>query len=179
MAEQQEAALLSGKAAASDIAAGFALGQAVAAVFVARAGSDGLKAATGTPAQWQALADAATARGEIPWKSQEIPPRPPMLPFFGQVQAWMMAPADIINERPGPPPSTSSAQMAQETAQVKAIVAEPDARPACDRHQMGRRGELSDTSRALELHCGIIYCERPVQRGAVGAGFRASRYGPT
>ena len=121
-AEQQQAALLSGKAAPSDIAAGLALGQAVAAVFAARASTDGLKAATGTAPQWQALADATAARGEIPWKSQEIPPRPPMLPFFGQVTAWMMKPADIVNERPGPPPSTSSSQMAQQTAQVKSTV---------------------------------------------------------
>jgi uncharacterized protein (TIGR03437 family) len=121
-AEQQQAALLSGRAAASDIAAGLALGQAVAAVFTTRAGSDGMKAATGTAAQWQALADAAVARGEIPWKSQEIPPRPPMLPFFGGVKAWMMSPADILNERPGAPPSTSSNQMAQELAEVKHTV---------------------------------------------------------
>jgi uncharacterized protein (TIGR03437 family) len=121
-AEQQQAALLSGKAAASDIAAGVALGHAVAAVFAARAGSDGLKAATGTAAQWQALADAATARGEIPWKSQEHPPRPPMLPFFGNVKTWMMTPADIVKERPGPPPSTSSAAMAQATAEVKSTI---------------------------------------------------------
>lgn len=120
--EQQQAAMLSGRAAASDIAAGLALGQAVAAVFAARASSDGMKAAAGSPAQWQALADAAVARGEIPWKSQESPPRPPMLPFFGKVKAWMMTPADIVNERPGPPPSTSSTQMAQETAEVKRSV---------------------------------------------------------
>ena len=121
-AEQQQAALLSGKAAASDIAAGLALGQAVAAVFAARAGSDGLKAATGTAAQWHALADAATARGEIPWKSQETPPRPPMLPFFGQVLAWMMTSADIVKERPGPPPSTGSDAMKQQTAEVKSTI---------------------------------------------------------
>ncbi len=120
--EQRQAALLSGKASASDIAAGLALGQAVAAVFTARANSDGMKAATGTPAQWQALADAAVARGEIPWKSQEIPPRPPMLPFFNGVKGWMMAPADIVKERPGPPPSTSSPQMAKELAEVKQAV---------------------------------------------------------
>ena len=58
-AEQRQAALLSGKATASDIAAGLALGQAVAAVFVARAGADGMRTAGGSPAQWQALADAA------------------------------------------------------------------------------------------------------------------------
>ena len=64
-AEQRQAALLSGKATASDIAAGLALGQAVAAVFVARAGTDGMRTAGGSPALWQALADGATARGEI------------------------------------------------------------------------------------------------------------------
>jgi len=121
-AEHRQSALLSGRAAASDIAAGVALGRAVAAVFAARASSDGMKAAGGTAAQWQALADAATARGETPWLSQEIPPRPPMLPFFGKVKAWMMTPTDIVNERPAAPPSTSSSQMQQELAEVKHAV---------------------------------------------------------
>ena len=51
--EQRTAALLSGKATASDIAAGLGLGQSVAPVFSARAGSDGMKAAGGSPAQWK------------------------------------------------------------------------------------------------------------------------------
>lgn len=123
IAQQRLAAYLSGRAAPSDFSAGFSLGQAVAAIFVTRAATDGMKNAAGTPAQWDALAAAAVARGEIPWKSQELPPRPPMLPFFGQVQAWMMSPGDILNERPGPPPSTSSAQMRQELAAVKYAVA--------------------------------------------------------
>lgn len=118
-AEQREAALLGGRATASDIAAGLALGRAVAAVLVARAGTDGMGAAAGTPAQWQALADAAAARGEVPWQSLESPSRPPMLPNFGKVRAWMMTPTDVVNERPPAPPSTSSAQMAQELAEVK------------------------------------------------------------
>lgn len=121
-AEQQEAALLSGKATASDIAAGLALGKAVAAIVLARAGNDGMKTAGGTPAATQALYASTTARGEVAWKSQETPPRPPMLPAFGQVKAWMMTPADIVKERPGPPPSTSSPQMQQELAEVKAAV---------------------------------------------------------
>src|SRR5262249_32208183 len=49
-AEQRQAALLSGKATASDLAAGLALGQAVATVFVARAGADGMRTAGGSPA---------------------------------------------------------------------------------------------------------------------------------
>jgi len=119
---QREAALLSGRAAASDIAAGLALGRAVAAAVVARAGGDGMRGAVGTPAQWQTIAEAATARGELPWKSLEVPARPPMLPYFGQVRAWMMTPAELANERPLPPPSTSSAQMRQELAIVKQTV---------------------------------------------------------
>ena len=121
-AEQRQAAVLSGRAAASDVTAGIALGQAVAAVFVARAGSDGMRTAGGSPALWQALADGAAARGEIPWKSMDLPARPPMLPAFGSVRAWMMTPADIVAERPGPPPSTSSLLMEREVAEVRRAV---------------------------------------------------------
>jgi hypothetical protein len=121
-AEQRESALLSGKAAQSDIAAGLALGNAVASAMAARAATDGMRIAVGNPAQWQALAAGATARGEIPWHSLESPPRPPMLPNFGQVKAWMLSPADVANERPAPPPSTASAQMSQELAEVKRTV---------------------------------------------------------
>jgi hypothetical protein len=121
-AEQRQAALHSGKATASDIAAGLALGQAVAAVFVARAGADGMRTAGGSPALWAGLAAGATARGEIAWKSQDVPARPPMLPVFGSVRAWMMTADDLVRERPGPPPPTSSAQMEREVAEVRRYV---------------------------------------------------------
>jgi len=45
-----------------------------------------------------------------------------MLPLFGQVRAWMMTPANIVTERPGPPPSTSSQQMKDELGEVKRTV---------------------------------------------------------
>ena len=121
-AEQRNAALWSGKASASDIAAGLALGKAVAAVFVARAGADGMRTAGGTPAQWKAFADSAVAHGEVPWVSLETPPRPPMLPNFGLVQTWLMTPAEVVTERPPAPPSTSSPQMQQEVAEVHQTV---------------------------------------------------------
>ena len=120
--EQRDAALLSGKASSSDFAAGLALGRAVAAVLIARARGDGMSNAVGNAAQWQALADAAVARGEIPWMSLEIPLRPPMLPNFGQVQMWAMTREDLVSERPPAPPSTSSSQMEQELAEVKSVV---------------------------------------------------------
>jgi len=118
-AEQREAALLSGRATASDIAAGLAVGRAVAVAFTARAAGDGMRNAIGTRPQWDAFAAAATAKGEVPWQSLDSPARPPMLPFFGQVRGWAMSPADITAERPAPPPSTSSAQMKSELAEVK------------------------------------------------------------
>ena len=121
-AEQRQAALLSGRASASDIAAGTALGQAVAAVLIARARTDGMATAGGSPALVQALTDSALAHGEVPWASMEVPPRPPMLPLFGRVLAWQMTPTDILNERPGPPPSTSSLQMRQELDEVRHAV---------------------------------------------------------
>jgi hypothetical protein len=121
-AEQRNAALWSGKATASDLAAGLALGKSVAAVFLARAAGDGMRTAGGSAVLWKALADSATARGEVAWSSRDIPARPPMLPLFGQVRAWNMTPANIIAERPPPPPSTGSQQMKDETAEVKQTV---------------------------------------------------------
>src|SRR5688572_12809723 len=120
--QQRQAAILSGRATASDVAAGLALGQAVAAVFTARAATDGMRTAGGSTALWQGMADAAIARGETPWISRELPLRPPMLPAFRSVRAWMMTPEDIVRERPGPPPSTSSPLMAREVAEVKRAV---------------------------------------------------------
>jgi membrane-associated phospholipid phosphatase len=121
--DQQQAAMQSGRATASDIAAGLQIGQAVAALFKARAGTDGLKAASGNAAIWQGLVTTTAARGETPWISQDIPPRPPMLPLFNNVKGWMMQPADFLSIRPGPPPSTSSQQFQQETVEVKNAVA--------------------------------------------------------
>ncbi|MCU0635181.1 MAG: phosphatase PAP2 family protein [Gemmatimonadaceae bacterium] len=121
-AEQREAALLSGRATASDIAAGVALGRAVAAAVIARASADGMRAAVGTPALWTALADSARTRGELPWTSLETPARPPMLPLFGRVAAWTLSPAQLAAETPPPPPSTNSAQFREELAEVRRTV---------------------------------------------------------
>jgi hypothetical protein len=120
-AEAQMAANLSGKSSASDLAAGLALGQAIAQVFITRARGDGMSAA-GSAAGIPALTAAVQAKGEVAWHSMEIPPRPPMLPLFGKVKAWMMTPDNVLNERPGAPPSTSSTQMQRELAEVKSAL---------------------------------------------------------
>jgi hypothetical protein len=120
--EQRNAALWSGKATASDLAAGLALGKSVATVFLTRAAADGMRTAGGSSTLWKAMADSAGGRGEIAWISQEIPVRPPMLPLFGQVRGWNMTPADFIADRPPPPPPTGSQQMKDETAEVRRTV---------------------------------------------------------
>ncbi|MBM3178627.1 MAG: phosphatase PAP2 family protein [Bacteroidetes bacterium] len=127
-AEQRNAALWSGKASPSDLSAGLALGKSIAALFTARASGDGMRNAIGTKAQWMVLADSASVRlkkigrdvsKEVFWKSQDSPVRPPMLPFFGKVKGWILAPSDFTNRRPGPPPSTTSNEMAKELEEVK------------------------------------------------------------
>ncbi|MCU0646396.1 MAG: phosphatase PAP2 family protein [Gemmatimonadaceae bacterium] len=121
-ADQRDAALLSGRATASDIAAGVALGRAVAAAVIARAGADGMRNAVGNASLWASLADSVRARGETPWTSLESPARPPMLPLFGRVAAWTMTPAQLLADGPPPPPSTNSAQFRDELAEVRRTV---------------------------------------------------------
>ncbi len=127
-AQQRQAALWSGKGTASDISAGLQLGKDVAAIFVARARTDGMGTAGGNATQWAALKKGAEDRGEIAWVSLETPARPPMLPLFGLrslgatttgVKAWMMTNTDIVNQRPLAPPPTASEEMAKEVEEVK------------------------------------------------------------
>ena len=117
--EQKLARIISGANVRSDVDAGIILGRKIAVRFIAKAASDGAGAAIGTPALWAALETNMAATGQIPWKSQDIPPRPPMLPLFGNVQSFLMTPANIVAVRPPAPPSTSSAQFQAELAEVK------------------------------------------------------------
>ncbi len=118
-AEQRNAALWSGKASSSDVSAGLALGKSVAALFVARARTDGMGAAVGNKVQWDALAANATSRGDEPWQSLETPARPPMLPFFYNVLPWQMTYAQIVAIRPPAPPLRGSTEMNDEINEVK------------------------------------------------------------
>jgi hypothetical protein len=136
--EQRNVAIWSGKAAPSDVSAGLALGKAIAAQFLARAKGDGMANAIGTKAQWAVLADSAKLHysqigdqrdltKEVFWKSLDLPSRPPMLPFFGNVYGWFMKqtsqsgvkPSDFDIVRPLAPPSTNNSEMADEIAAVK------------------------------------------------------------
>lgn len=111
--------IISGANVRSDVEAGMVLGRKIAGKFIARASTDGMGAAVGTPAIWAALETNTAATGETPWKSLEIPVRPPMLPLFGKVKSFLMTPEMVLASRPVPPPSTKSEQFAKELAEIK------------------------------------------------------------
>ncbi len=111
--------IISGANVRSDVDAGIILGRKIAGKFIARAAGDGAGAAIGTPEIWAQLETQTAATGETPWKSQDLPVRPPMLPLFGKVKSFLMTPEMVVASRPVPPPSTKSEQFAKELAEIK------------------------------------------------------------
>jgi hypothetical protein len=116
--EHKRARILAGANVRSDLEAGEALGKAVAQKFVTRARGDRAGAAIGNQAQWTQMETDAIAKGEKPWYSLELPKRPPMLPLFGKVKAFLFDSLTAISLRPGPPPLTGSDKMKSETDEV-------------------------------------------------------------
>ncbi|MBK7559836.1 MAG: phosphatase PAP2 family protein [Chitinophagaceae bacterium] len=120
--EHKRARLIAGANVRSDLDAGEALGKLIAAKFVTRARTDRAGAAAGNATLWAKLKQDCINRGEIPWMSLETPERPPMLPAFGAVRAFLFDSATLVNAiRPGPPPSTSSQKFRDETEEIYQI----------------------------------------------------------
>ncbi|WKL45543.1 vanadium-dependent haloperoxidase [Flavobacterium sp. ZE23DGlu08] len=117
--EQKLYRIISGANVRSDVDAGIILGRKIAGKFIARAASDGTGAAIGNQALWTQLETQTAATGETPWKSLDVPARPPMSPLFGKVKSFLMTPEMVVASRPVPPPSTKSEQFAKELAEVK------------------------------------------------------------
>lgn len=110
--------IISGANVRSDVEAGIILGRKIASKFIARAATDGAGAAIGTPEIWAQLETQTAAKGETPWKSLEVPARPPMLPLFGKVKSFLMTPEMVLANRPSPP-STKSEAFKKELAEIK------------------------------------------------------------
>ncbi len=117
--EQKLYRIISGANVRSDVEAGAALGKKIAAKFTTKAAGDGAGAAIGNQALWTQLETTAITKGEMPWKSLDLPARPPMLPLFGNVKSFLMSQADVVANRPVPPPSTNSPQFLTELNEVK------------------------------------------------------------
>ena len=124
-AEAEQARLLAGANVRSDLTAGETLGRAVAQNFIARGKGDYAGKAVGAQADWDKLVTDCEARGEDAWLSLESPKRPPMLPMYGNVKAFLFDSITCVSLRPGPPPSTGSQQMKDETAEVYDMVQNP------------------------------------------------------
>ena len=123
--EHKRSRIIAGANIRSDIEAGEALGKQVAQKFVARARGDRAGAAIGTPTQWMQLETDCLARGETPWYSLEVPRRPPMLPIFGKVKAFLFDSLTCISLRPGPPPLVNSQKMKDETEEIYEFIKNP------------------------------------------------------
>ncbi|MBL7740879.1 MAG: phosphatase PAP2 family protein [Chitinophagaceae bacterium] len=123
--EHKRARLIAGANVRSDLEAGELLGKQVAQKFVARARGDRAGAAVGNQTLWTQLETDCIARGEIPWISQETPKRPPMLPLFGKVKTFLFDSLTAVSLRPGPPPSTGSQKMKDETEEIYDFVKNP------------------------------------------------------
>lgn len=117
--EQKLYRIMAGANTRSDMDAGETLGRLVATKVIARAASDNMSRAVGTPAQWALLESQTAATAEIPWKSLDVPSRPPMLPFFGKVKPFLFDSLTTIALRPVAPPSTNSIKFKEELAEVK------------------------------------------------------------
>ena len=123
--EHMRARIIAGANVRSDLDAGEALGKAVAQKFVTRARGDRAGAAVGNQTMWTQLETDCMARGEVPWYSLESPRRPPMLPVYGKVKAFLFDSLTAVSLRPGPPPLTSSEKMKQETEEIYNYVKNP------------------------------------------------------
>ncbi|WP_018615218.1 phosphatase PAP2 family protein [Segetibacter koreensis] len=124
-AEAEQARLMAGANVRSDIAAGEILGRSVAQVFIARAKTDGAGKAGGTAVDWSKFETDCIAKNETPWYTFESPKRPPMLPLYGKVKAFLFDSATCASLRPGPPPSTGSEEMKKETEEIYNYVKNP------------------------------------------------------
>ena len=111
--------ILAGANVRSDIEAGETLGKAVALKFTARARTDRAGAAIGTATLWAQIEAQTATTGEMPWISQDLPKRPPMLPLFGKVKTFLFDSLTMVtNISAMAPPSTNSVQFKKEADEV-------------------------------------------------------------
>jgi hypothetical protein len=104
----------------SDIVWGDSLGRGVAGKFLARAGSDGMKAAQTPKPISDSLRVAAKERFGWQWDNLESPARPVgIAPFFGRVKPWCIPGVEVV--RPPVPPAPGSAAFNVAAEELKEI----------------------------------------------------------
>lgn len=121
LAEHKNSRLMAGMNVESDIVAGNALGNAVGAKVMARAKTDGMGAANNQAKVPDIVANALKLGITEPWKSQEFPARPPMLPTYGGVLTWNFNTATIPSLRPIAPPAIGSPEFQENINELLTI----------------------------------------------------------
>lgn len=123
--EAEQARMWAGGNVRSELIAGEALGRSVAQVFIGRGKTDNAGKAVGAQTDWDNFVTTTEAKGEEAWVSLDNPKRPPMLPLFGNVKCFLFDSATAVSLCPGPPPSTGSQQMKDETQEIYNFVQNP------------------------------------------------------
>jgi PAP2 superfamily len=119
-AEHENSLIWAGVNVQSDIVAGDSLGRGVAAVFIARSKTDGMKTAQTPKAISDSLRTVAKDRWGWQWDNLEIPPRPVgITPYFGQVKPWCIPNVEAV--RPVPPPAPGSVEFEAAVKELKDI----------------------------------------------------------
>lgn len=104
----------------SDIVWGDSLGRGVAGKFLARAGSDGMKAAQTPKSISDSLRVAAKEKWGWQWDNLEAPVRPVgITPFFGRVKTWCIPSVEAV--RPPVPPAPGSADFMKDVEELKEL----------------------------------------------------------
>ncbi|MBK9731860.1 MAG: phosphatase PAP2 family protein [Chitinophagaceae bacterium] len=116
--ELKNARMWAGMNVSSDIAAGDSLGRAVAAKFIDRAKTDGMKNAQTPKPISDSIKNAAIVNFGWSWKNLETPERPVGLtPLFSKVKPWFIPGVEAV--RPPAPPAPGSAAFLTATDELK------------------------------------------------------------
>lgn len=121
-AEHKNSRTWAGLNVADELTAGDSLGRAVAAVFINRSKTDGMKSAQTPKAVSDSIRAAAEARWGWSWHNLEDPQRPVgITPFFGRVKPWCIPNVEAV--RPVPPPAPGSAEFQAAAKELQDIAA--------------------------------------------------------
>jgi hypothetical protein len=121
LAEHRDSRLWARMNVQSDLTAGLALGNGVAAKVMGRAKTDGMSASNNQTVTVNMIKSAQERGLSEVWVSQESPIRPPMLPNFVNVTPWNFDKATMLSLRPGPPPALNSAEFTKNLDELKQI----------------------------------------------------------
>ena len=118
--EHENSLIWAGVNVQSDIMWGDSLGRGVAAKFLGRAKTDGMKTSQAPKPISDSLRVAANAQWGWQWDNLEVPPRPVgITPFYGRVKPWCIPNVETV--RPVPPPALGSSEFEAAARELKDI----------------------------------------------------------